>query len=49
MAKVAAVSEQWMCNSSDVDSILLLVFIVSPNKQKRGFLVPTTLDTTGPL
>ena len=32
-----------------VDSILLAVFTVSPNKQKRGILLPTTPEHTSPV
>lgn len=32
-----------------VDSILEAVFTVSPNKQYRGILVPTTPATTAPV
>ena len=33
---------------SPYDSILLAVLTVSPNKQYRGILLPTTPATTGP-
>lgn len=40
-----------VCTSlpSLVDSILEAVFTVSPNKQYRGILVPTTPATTAPV
>ena len=34
---------------SDVDSILEAVLTVSPNKQYRGIVRPTTPATTGPV
>lgn len=40
--------EQCIIPGSECDSILDAVLTVSPNKQYRGLLEPTTLATTGP-
>eukprot|EP00959_Pyramimonas_sp_CCMP1952_P002541 52436-Pyramimonas_sp.AAC.1 len=45
----AAVSLMWMRFLTELDSMRLAVLTVSPKRQKRGFMLPTTLLTTGPV
>ena len=44
----AATRDMWTEFGSEVLSMRLAVFTVSPNKQNRGFMVPITEATTGP-
>mmetsp|Transcript_28167 Transcript_28167/g.56850 ORF Transcript_28167/g.56850 Transcript_28167/m.56850 type:complete len:276 (+) Transcript_28167:205-1032(+) len=44
----AALAEQWMRPATELLSMRLAVFTVSPNRQYRGFLSPTTCATHGP-
>ena len=45
----AAEEESWALFFSDVDSMRLDVFTVSPKRQYLGLVLPTTDATTGPL
>jgi len=42
-------SLEWQHLPSPLDSILEAVLTVSPNKQYRGIVLPTTPATTGPV